>query len=441
MTCRSHLALSLAGAWLLAGAICGPPPARAADAPETLRLEEALALAFAQNPELAVHRSEQSAAEADLLAARIYPHNPELEIEGADRRGPDGSVTDRGLSLAQELELAGQRSKRRAAAGDELEAARVRYQRRRAELAARVERLFAAAVAARERQAVARTDAELTRRLVELEKRRLEAGAGTQLDLNLARAVAGRAERALAQTEAAARTARAELAEQVGLDPTAPPEPAGTFPAPAAAVEPLDELAARALERRADLRALRREVEASRQRIGLERSLAKPNLQLRGFVAREEGDDVTGVSLGFAIPLFDRNQGGIAQAAADRDRASARVAAAEQAVRREVAAARARHRAAVDALAALDRLVMGTLEESLTLLDRALESGKVGITDVLVQRRELVEARREHVEAEEEAWLARIELDLATGELATGDAPVPAAENPDSKGEEVSHAR
>jgi len=428
MTCRS------VGLVLLVGAIFGSLPARADEPPETLRLEAALALALEQNPELVIHRTEVAAVEGDLLTARTYPYNPEVEIEGADRRGPDGSVTDRGLSLAQELELAGQRSKRRAAAGDALEAARDRYRRRRAELAARVERLFAVAVAARERLAVARTDTELTRRLVELESRRLEAGAGTQLDLNLARAVAGRAERTLARTEAAARTARAELAEQIGLDPTAPPEPVGTFPAAATPVASLEEVAAGALERRADLRALRREVEASRQRLGLERSLAKPNLRLRGFVAREEGDDITGISLGVAIPLFDRNQGGIAQAVADRDRASARVAAAEQAVRREVAAAQARHRAAVDALAALDRLVMGTLEESLTLLDRAFESGKVGITDVLVQRRELVAARLEHVAAEEEAWVARIELDLATG-----DAPVPPPQSTDTTEEEVAH--
>lgn len=427
MSCRSLSALSLGGACLLAGAICGPPPVRAAEAPQTLRLEEALALALQQNPELAIHRSEVRAADADLLAARIWPYNPEVELEGADRRGPDGSVTDRGLSLAQELELAGRRSKRRATAGDALEAARVRYQRRRAELAARVEELFARALAARERLAVARTDAELTRRLVELETRRLEAGAGTQVDLNLARAVAGRAERALARAGGAARASRVELAEQLGLDPGAPPELVGDLPGAPPGGAPVHELAARAVDRRADLQALRHEVEASDSRLALERSRGKPNLRIRGFVAREEGDDIMGVSLGIALPLFDRNQGGIARALAVRDRASARLAAGELAVRWEVAAAHARYRAAAEALAALDRLVIGRLEESLSLLERAFESGKVGITDVLVQRRELVEARREHVDAAAEAWLARIELDLATGEIATG--------------EEVTHAR
>jgi cobalt-zinc-cadmium efflux system outer membrane protein len=421
---------------LLLGAICGSLPARAAETPESLRLEDALALAFRNNPELAIHRADLTAARGEVIAARVYPYNPELEVEGADRRGPDGSVTDRGLSLAQELELAGQRSKRRAAAGDALEAARDLYRRRRAELAARVERLFARAVAARERLGVARTDAELTRRLVELESRRLEAGAGNQLDLNLARAVAGRAERALALAEAAGRNTRAELAEQIGLDPATAPEAAGTFPDAPPSPASLDELAARALEHRADLRAAKRQVEASRRRVELQRSLAKPNLLLRGFAAHEEGDDLTGVSLRVAVPLFDRNQGGIARAGATLDRTTAEVYALEQSVRREVAAAHARYRSAARALGAFDRLVVGTLEESLTLLDRAFESGEVGITDVLVQRRELVEARREHVDAAAAAWLARIELDLATG-----DTRVPPAETTDTKKVEVGHVR
>ena len=137
MTCR------LVGLVLLIGAVCGPLPARAAEPPETLRLEDALALAFERAPELAIYRSELTAAEGGVIAARTYPHNPELEIEGADRRGPDDSVTDRALSLAQRLDLAGQRSKRRAAAGETLEAARSSYRRRRTELAARVEALAA----------------------------------------------------------------------------------------------------------------------------------------------------------------------------------------------------------------------------------------------------------------------------------------------------------
>jgi cobalt-zinc-cadmium efflux system outer membrane protein len=84
-------------------------------------------------------------------------------------------------------------------------------------------------------------------------------------------------------------------------------------------------------------------------------------------------------------------------------------------VRREVATAHARYRAATEALEALDGLVVETLEESLDLLRRALDAGELSGTDVLLLRRELVEGRRERIEAADELWLARIELELATG--------------------------
>jgi len=408
----------------------------------TLTLDRALALALERNPGLAVHRFELDAARAAELSAAVYPHNPELEVEAADRRGLDGSSTDHGLSLTQELELAGQRAKRRALAGAGTEASRRRFQRRRAELVAAVEDAFAHAVAARELARIARLDADLARRMVETESRRLEAGAGTQIDLNLARAAAGRTESVLAHTRAESWSARAILAELVGLDPAAPPEVDGELPHRSArpgsrsAPEPeTEEVVARALASRADLQALRRQAVAEERRVELERASGRPNLRLRAFFAREEGDDLAGAAVGVALPLFDRNQGAIAGATVARDRARARVAAAELEVRREVAAALVRYRAGLDAVAAFEGQVVSSLDESLDLLDRAFLSGKVGITEVLIQRRELIDARRQEIQAAESAWRARLELELATGEIldaaeGAARAPAPAAGEP-----------
>ncbi|MGH9464228.1 MAG: hypothetical protein ACRD0X_01195, partial [Thermoanaerobaculia bacterium] len=54
-------------------------------------------------------------------------------------------------------------------------------------------------------------------------------------------------------------------------------------------------------------------------------------------------------------------------------------------------------------------------------------AGKIGLSDVLVFRRELVEGRREQLETTAQAWQARLELDLAAGML-----PVPASLAPSS---------
>lgn len=425
VTSSSRGTLARAFPLVLLGALStsiAPPPGLAESPP--LTLDRALALAFEGNPGFAVQRLEVERARAVEISAGVYPFNPELELEAADRRGPTASTTDRGVSLVQELELAGQRAKRRAVAGAELEISRTRLQRHRAELAAAVETAFAHAVAAREQARIAALDAQLAGQMVDTEVRRLEAGAGTQIDLNLARAAAGRAKSVLAGAEAESWTARAHLAELVGLDATEPPPVEGdllpeVFPGrmSAAAIRPLEEMVQQALAQRPDLQALRRQVTAEERRLELARAEGRPNLRLQAFAAREEGDDLTGAAVGISLPLFDRNQGGVAEATVERDRARAQVAAAEASVRREVATALVRYRAGLEAVAAFDDLVVSRIDESLDLLDRAFRSGKVGIPEVLLQRRELIEARRHHVEAAESAWRARIELELATGEI------------------------
>jgi cobalt-zinc-cadmium efflux system outer membrane protein len=384
-------------------------------APTDLTLDAALAEAQAHNPELRAAAAAVEEARGRLVAARSYPYNPAIELEAADRSGPSESSTDRGVALSQELEIAGQRGKRTGAARAGLAAAEARYARRHREVLAAVERAFAETVRARELLEVARADVELTRSLLSLEERRLEAGAGTQIEVNLARAAAGRTVRRIQEATAASWEARARLAEATGLDPAAPPATVGGLPLSTVDLPPLEELTRLAYEERADLAALRRDREQAERRVALERSLAIPNLKLGAFASREEGDELTGLSVGIALPLFDRNQGGIAESKAAVSRVAAEVAAAELTAGREIAAAYGHYQAAAEALAALEGLVVETLAASLDLLRRAVEAGKLSATDVLLMRRELVEAQREQIETAGELWLARNELELAVG--------------------------
>lgn len=411
--------------WIAAALIvaAASQPLSAQPAARELTLAEALGEAAARHPELRAAAAAVEEARGRLLSARTYAHNPTLEAEGAERDGLAGSSTDRGIALSQRIEIAGQRGKRAAAAEAAVTAAEARRARRRFELLAGVERAFAVAVRARELLSVARADVELTENLLAFERRRLEAGAGTRIAVNLARAAAGRAVRRLQEATAGWREARSRLAEAAGLDPSTPPVPAGELPASGVHLPPLEDLVRRALESRSDLAALRGERERSLRRIRLERSLAIPDLEVGAFAAREEGDDLAGLRVAVAIPLFDRNQRAIAESEAASDRATAGVAAAELAVAREVTVADARYRAAAGALAALEGLVVETLDESLDLLRRAVEEGKLSATDVLLLRRELVEGQREQIEAAGELWLAETDLELAVeGELAAAAA-------------------
>ena len=140
-----------------------------------------------------------------------------------------------------------------------------------------------------------------------------------------------------------------------------------------------------------------------------------PNLRLGVFQRREEGDDIAGATIGISIPLFDRNQGGIARAAAESGRVEAELAVAELEVRAAVIAAHARLEAARRSVGDLETLVVGTLEDSLRLLEESVHAGKISVGEVLLQRRELIEAQRRYTDALRSLGLARADLELAAG--------------------------
>jgi outer membrane protein TolC len=190
---------------------------------------------------------------------------------------------------------------------------------------------------------------------------------------------------------------------------------------------PLQDLEIRAIDQRQDLAALKIEIETSAARLRLEQSLAAPNLVLGLATGREaDREDLDTVVAGVTIPIFNRNQGGIATARANQESAAADLALATLALRSEVATAASRYHATTRALAVFRETVAGTLDENLELVQKSFASGKLRASEVLVFRREFVDSRRELIEAAADAWLARIALDLTTG-----DTPLPTP-NPDS---------
>ena len=258
------------------GGLCLALSVPAEEAPRWT-LSDAMRSAFDHSPKLHARRVARQEIAGRLQTAETYPHNPELELEIGDRSGPDGSTNDRGLRLSQEVELAGQRRQRIHVAREELASADEILRRDRQRLVLAVEAAFAEAVRARELLAVAEADAALAREILDFSRRRLERGAATQIEVNLALASAGRAERSVQQARAAYASARGHLAEVVGGDPASPPEPVGELALPAVEPLPLERLLALAAESRGDLRAAERRELAAEASIRLALAERRPN--------------------------------------------------------------------------------------------------------------------------------------------------------------------
>jgi cobalt-zinc-cadmium efflux system outer membrane protein len=354
-------------------------------------------------------------AEARLITARTYPFNPEVGVWAADRDGAEGSSTDRGVELGQEIELGGKRRRRVEQAQAELDAAEAQLRREERLLSAQVRVAFVEALRARELVEVEQANTELARRLAEVARKRLDSGSATQIEVNLALAQMGRDERTLYLTEGAYSQARAFLAETIGLDPADPPEPAGELEAPTVSLPSLTELVGQALELREDLKSLRHTLRAAQAQRKVAKREVVPDLHLRAFYEKEEGTDrIVGAAVGIRIPIFNRSQGAIAEAEALQRQVQAEGEAVEIQVRQEVASARSRYQAATLSVQGFKK-VIGNLGENLDLLQRSLEAGKIGWAEVLLFRREFTDAQRDYVETVADARFAGIELELASG--------------------------
>lgn len=381
----------------------------------TVTLDQALATAFENHPHIRTARADLMLREAFIRSASVYPFNPELTL-AANARAGDQTSYDIEAELEQEFEIAGQRKKRRAAASADRNVVRAGTNRLLQEVASHVRIAFVGAAAQRELLEIANAELEISRQLVHLAERRLAAGAGTKLEIAVARAELSKSEEQVAAIEGEYAIARAELAYVMGLGDGVLPQVQGDVGEDEAELAAsMSELMAAARLHRQDLVSLLLSETAAQKRLELARAEAFPNLRLGVFGGQEAGDELlVGGSVSIPIPLFQRNQGGVGIAEAEVVEAQARTASGEQDVMREVATAYQQYVAARKSLVSLEANVV-TTEEALRLLRRAFETGKSTWVEILVMRRTLFDAQRALVKVRVSAHLARVLLDVATG--------------------------
>lgn len=390
-------------------------------------------LALERNVDFLAERQETAIALGQLRQARTFRFNPELSVIG-----PRGAGSSAELTLMQEIEWAGQRGLRVDAARSGLTGATASVRDAGRLTVANASLAFFAAFAAERRLNVARDARALHDRLLSAVRIQLTEGEISALDANLAEIELGRARaRVLSAARESARTSL-ELAGLIGLGPTTPlrlvvdtasarqvspgvplgapglsPPSAGGLDSFAFSGFDEDSLTGLALARRPDLVARAAVVRESEKLTALARREALPNLRVG---AAAEGDPVgVGLALGLNVPLFNRNQGTIAQQRARTEQARFRQRATELRIRREVATAARAYRNAIEEAAVFQRMVLRPARQNSDLLETAYREGKITLPTLLLLRNQLLEAELGYWEA----WLAQREalvlLDAATG--------------------------
>lgn len=403
------------------------PPSSIAGDTVVLTLADVQRLTLVRNPASLAEREDIAIANAGLRRARTVPFNPDVSVQRTGSGGTTEAVA------TQEVEVLGQRGLRVNAARIGVGRATALVSNAARLVVAEASIVFARVVAAERRVTVTREGLELVERLVGAVRIQLREGEISALEANLAEIELGRARARVLAGQRIANTLLLDLKRLVGLSPDVPvrlaPDVAAATPSPGFPRVLLDDtlpraadsLMAMALRSRADLAASTSAVREFEALASLARREALPNIRLGAVVERESGTQRIGPVIGVSIPVFNRNQGLIAEREAQRRQATLRRNATELRVRTDVIAAVRAYRTASDEATVFEQSVQQPSRENAALLELAYRAGKIPLPTFLLLRNQLLEGELGYWDA----WLARqealVQLQAATGTLPTFD--------------------
>lgn len=306
------------------------------DIPGQLEMKQALEIAVANNPALRAARNEIEIAQADRLDASKRL-NPAFSVNAEDYRlfsgnqGPFFQTQEITARLDQEIETAEKRRLRTEAAELRTQAQKAGYENAIRSLTLEIRRAYFQGVLAQTNLEVAETILQEIDRIIELNRVRFGKGdiSGVELkrieverlkfidDVFASRLALANAKSTLLTVMGIPQSNNAfKFSEVLSADPKSLSLEGGIPP-----LLSLAELERQALAKRPDLMASifeqrRADTETLRQR-----AIRSPNITVGAGYKRNLNEN--SVVFGVTIPLkiFNRNEGGIARAAAERDRA------------------------------------------------------------------------------------------------------------------------
>lgn len=386
------------------------------------------------NAELAAARLDIDRARARLGQAGLRP-NPTLEFEHGSGQivgNPGERETSVGISIP--LEVAGQRGRRIDFAEAELAAAEAQLADRERRLAAEVSNAFVEALAAAR-------DVETYGRLLALDvessrvvEARIAEGESAPLELSLIRVEGDRLRSEAILAEGRLRAAMLRVRLLIGARPEERLQlrqdlsPMAT-PVTPDAVPSRDDAIAAALLRRPDLQFARLSVAVTRAGLRLAEARGKPDLSLIGrfttgssltdlpapFSPVPDRERRLAIGISLSLPVFDRNQGAVADAALAVTQAERLVAFAESAVRADVEAAYGRFEAARSVVEIYERSLLVGSNRNVATVREAYQLGVYRVTDLIAEQRRFADVERDYTAALAAARQAFTDLQTAIG--------------------------
>ena len=401
-----------------------PATATGIESLTVLSVDDAVRVAIHNTPTLRRAGYRVDIAAGRVTQAGLYP-NPSF-VFGAEGLGSEGGAGgETTYKIEQEIVLGGKISRARAVAESDQRTAEAAFVAEEFAVASRVSRAYFSAVAARERLTSRRALVELADQLLSAATSQVEAGAATEPDRLRAEVVREQAgielDAAILGAEASLRSLASAMGidGSVGLPLTTAPDDLPEFPS-------RDELAQAVLEANSRVSIARLNIERARRAHELARAEGVPNLLASVGPRYSDIDDETTVDLGLGVevPLFDRNQGGIRAAIAERLSAAANLRVVQLELLDEVSDAWSAYEAARLATTRYRDQLLPKADKTLDLTRQAYERGKTDYLRLLDAQQVVVESRIASIDATERLHeAAAILLELAQNEAPWRDAP------------------
>lgn len=396
-------------------------PLSALSAP--LTLEQAWEQAEQANPALRATQANLAAAQGELTDARApLWNNPQLATEWRKRTLPQTTDPTRSnrewmVGLAQTFEIAGQQGKRRNAAEQSLAATQEAIAETRLQLHAEVEQKFVQVLSLQLRIQMEERTLKLIQEAATAVTKRVAAGEDSRLDGNLAKVEAERAQNQVSVLREQLIQARTELAALLQLPADNLPEVSGSlepFPSSYTREELLASAANRPLLRSYDDRE-----KAARSRLDLERAAVYPDVTLGLAAAREGAADarekITALSVSLPLPLFRRNDTGIGRAMTELTQVQVQQQAVQRDARAQVLALWARWENLKTRVQRLSASVLPSLEENQHLSSVSFRAGEIGLLQLLLVNRQVLDGQRDLLDARTELRLTQVSMEAAAG--------------------------
>ena len=395
--------------------------------PARLSLEDALRIAEARNPQLVFAQQGVVASDADVMGAGKRP-NPAFTFssEGIPLSQQDWAPfldsQELALSVQQEFETGGRRRLRTEQAQRGADRSRASVRDAFRQLRFDVRRAYMQVVLAKADDKVAHTTIEEIDRVLALNRIRYEQGELSGVELRRLQVERFRFADDVFVAELALKNTRSALLALLNLRPLdqtfetvddlLPTSIAATIGAPPEAMDsPIDV----ALASRPDLDVARRERERADAGLRLQSALGTPSFFVGAGLKRDFGMMGWIFTFGVPLPIFNRNQAGVARADAEKQQATAQLAAVETQISLEVQEALNAVDVTRRRISYVEGEYLKSAREARDIVLASYRSGAATLIDYLDAERALREALRTQNRARFDYRISLFQYEAALG--------------------------